>query len=121
MNKGKKLVFNKGKNNNTTLIYWLIISIAVVIGIYIRLKGLGKWPLAVDEYYIIQSAQNIIQHGLPQFTNGGYYDRGILMQYLIVPLLQLGIKPEFAGRIIPLLSNLVAIPALYLIAKKVGN
>ncbi len=106
---------------NNQFYYRVIIFIAVIIGIYIRLKGLGTWPLATDEYYIVQSAENILKHGLPQFPNGGYYDRGILLQYLIVPLLSLGVKPEFAGRIFPLLSNLLAIPAVYLITKRVGN
>ena len=117
----EKLRYNLKIKNDSTLLYWVIISIVVLIGIYIRLKGLGKWPLALDEYYIIQSAENILKNGLPQFINGGYYDRGIILQYLIAPLLSLGIKPELAGRIFPLLSNLIAIPALYLIAKKVGN
>ena len=107
--------------NKKSLLYWSIIFISVLLGIFIRLKGLGTWPLALDEYYIIQSVENILKHNLPQFINGGYYDRGILMQYMIAPLLILGIKPEFAGRIFPLISNLLAIPALYLIAKKVGN
>ena len=107
--------------NTNTIFYWSIILVAIIIGIIIRLKGLGRWPLTLDEYYIIQSAENILKYGLPKFINGGYYDRGILMQYMIVPLLGLGVKAEFAGRIIPLLSNLIAIPALYLIAKKVGN
>ena len=109
------------KNENNQFYYWVIVFIAVIIGIYIRLKGLGTWSLALDEYYIVQSVENILKHGLPQFPNGGYYDRGILMQYLIAPLLSLGVKPELAGRILPLLSNLIAIPALYLIAKRVGN
>ena len=107
--------------NNPSLPYWIVITIAVIIGIYIRLKGLGTWSLALDEYYIIQSVENILKYGLPQFENGGYYTRGILMQYLIAPLLALGVKAELAGRIFPVLSNLAAIPALYLIAKKVGN
>lgn len=107
--------------NNKTLIHGIIIIIAVIIGIIIRLKGLGKWPLTLDEYYIIQSVENILKYGLPKFAYAGYYVRGLLMQYMIAPLLEFGIKPEFAGRIIPLLSNLLAIPALYMIAKKIGN
>ncbi len=43
------------------------------------------------------------------------------MQYMIAPLLSLGIKPELAGRIFPLLANLAAFPAVYLIARKAGN
>ena len=106
---------------DSALLYWIIISLSLIIGIYIRLKGLGTWPLALDEYYIVQSAENILRFDLPKFISGGYYDRGILMQYMIATLLSFGVKPEFAGRILPLLSNLIAIPALYLIAKKLGN
>ena len=113
--------YNLNVKNYSVLLYWSVISIAVLIGIYIRLKGLGTWPLALDEYYLIQSVENILKFGLPQFVSGGYYDRGILLQYMIAPLLSLGVKAEFAGRIFPLLSNLIAIPALYLIAKKVSN
>ena len=116
-----KLLNNINIKNNPTVFYWLLISIAVIIGIYIRLKGLGTWPLALDEYYIIKASENILEHGLPQFINGGYYERGLLMQYLIAPLLAFGVKAEFAGRIITVIANLVAIPALYLIAKRIGN
>src|SRR3989339_299228 len=117
----KKIMSNMNIKNNPLLPYWIVISIAVLSGAFVRIKGLGTWPLALDEYYIIQSAENILKYGLPQFENGGYYVRGILMQYMIAPLLAMGVKAELAGRIFPLISNLLAIPALYLISKKVGN
>ena len=107
--------------SNQSIIYWSILSTVVALGVLIRFKGLSTWPLAVDEYYIIKSTENILLHGLPQFPNGGYYERGLLMQYLIAPLLALGIKAEFAGRLFSVLSNIAAIPAVYLIAYKVGN
>ena len=91
------------------------------MGIFIRLKGLGTWSLTLDEYYIVKSAENILKHGLPQFPNGGYYERGILLQYMIASLLAFGVKAELSGRIFPLITNLLAIPAIYLIAKRVGN
>lgn len=115
------MTFSLNTKNNTTSFYWIIISISVIIGIYIRLKGLGTWSLTLDEYYIIKSSENILKYGLPQFPNGGYYERGILLQYMIAPLLALGVKAELAGRIFPLITNLLAIPAIYLIAKRVGN
>src|SRR3990167_3104002 len=100
-----KSLNNINIKNNPAVFYWSLISIAVIIGIYIRLKGLGTWPLALDEYYIIKSSENILKYGLPQFPNGGYYERGLIMQYLIAPLLALDIKPEFAGRIFSVVSN----------------
>ena len=63
--------------------YYIIILVSVFLGAIIRLNGLGDWTLALDEYYIIASSENILKHGLPQFPNGGYYSRGILLQYLI--------------------------------------
>lgn len=111
--------FKKLKNSN--FIYWSVIFVAVIIGTIIRLKGLGKWSLALDEYYIVKSAENILKYGLPQFPQGGYYDRGILLQYFISILLTLGIKAELAARILPVLANLITIPPTYLIAKRIGN
>ncbi|NWF90109.1 MAG: hypothetical protein HXY50_11700 [Ignavibacteriaceae bacterium] len=98
-----------------------MMAVLIAAGVFFRFKGLGSNTLALDEYYIIKAADNILQFGLPKFINGGYYERGILMQYLIAPLLAIGIQPEFAGRIIPVLSNLLAFPALYLISKRIGN
>ncbi len=109
------------KENQLSKIYWLVITIVVSLGIYIRFKGLGTWPLALDEYYLVKSSENILKYGLPQFPNGGYYFRGVLLQYLIAPLLSIGISAEFAGRFFSLISNLLALPAIFLIAKKVSN
>ncbi len=107
---------NKKNNFNTFLL-----AIAVIIGFYFRLKSLGKWPFALDEYYIIRSVQNIFKYGLPQFDAGGYYPRGILYQYIIAALWSAGLKAEFAARIIPVLTNLAAFPALYKLSKKVSG
>ena len=92
-------------------IYWIIIIIAVLLGTIIRFKGLGTWNLALDEYYIIKSSENILKYGLPQFPDGGYYSRGIILQYLIAALISFGIKVEFAGRFFSVVANLLTIPA----------
>ena len=34
-------------------------------GVLARFIGLGRWPLAIDEYYFAQSVQNILHFGLP--------------------------------------------------------
>jgi len=106
---------------STPIIYWIIIIISIIIGLIIRLKGLGKWPLALDEYYIVKSAGYILKHGLPQFPNGGYYSRGIFIQYLIAGLMSLGVKAEFAGRIFSVISYLIALPPLIMLSKKLGG
>ena len=111
----------KPKITKTQSYLLLLISIIFLIGAWFRFKGLGKWPFALDEYYIIKSVQNILINGFPQFDFGGYYNRGILYQYMIALLMLTGIKAEFASRLIPVILNLLAIPALFKITKKISN
>lgn len=109
------------ENTISPSILWAVMIISVLIGTIIRFKGLGTWPLALDEYYIIKSTEYILEHGLPQFPNGGFYIRGILLQYMIAPLISIGINAELAGRLYTVIANLITIPPIYLIAKRVGN
>ncbi|MBI9070036.1 MAG: glycosyltransferase family 39 protein [Melioribacteraceae bacterium] len=97
----------------------LSVLLITIIASIIRFNGLGKWSLAVDEFYITRSIENILEFGIPQFQSGGYYNRGIVYQYLTSLLMLGGIKAEFAVRLIPVLSNIAAIPAIYLLAKKI--
>ena len=103
------------------IVLWFLLSIVIVAGLYFRLKGLGKWPLALDEYYLVKSSENIIKHGLPMWDLGGYYSRGIIQQYITALLLLAGIKMELASRIIPLVANICSIPVLYIFAKKLSG
>lgn len=101
--------------------YILLLSLVVIAGIIVRMKGLGKWPLAIDEYYIVKSVENILYSGIPEWPNGGFYLRGLLYQYIVAVLLLFGIKVEFAVRIIPVLSNILIIPPLYVLTKKISG
>ena len=61
----------------------LVILIIVFTGILVRLVGLGTHPFSIDEYYLFKSINLIIEKGLPEFLCGGYYVRGILLQYIL--------------------------------------
>jgi hypothetical protein len=100
---------------------WLLLAIAVLIGALARFYHLGQAPFSVDEYYLSQSVANVLRHGAPAFDCGGYYTRGLLLQYLCAGLQHLGLSPEFAPRLIAALSSIAAIPAAYLIARRVGG
>ncbi len=94
---------------------------ALLIGIYARFKGLGKWPLGVDEYYTARSVQNILRTGLPEYPCGGFYTRGLLPQYLAA-LLQLGgLSAELSSRLIAAVSSLIALPAAFILARTIGG
>jgi len=75
-------------------------SAAVLFGIYARFKGLGTWPLGVDEFYISRSIDFVLHTGLPEFPCGGIYPRGILYQYIVAGLRSTGLTPELAGRLV---------------------
>lgn len=94
-------------------------SVALLAGVYGRFKGLGLWPLGVDEFYVSRSVDNILRSGLPGFPCGGYYTRGILYQYLVAGIRLLGSSPEFAGRLVASLASLAVLPAAFLLGKRV--
>src|SRR5580700_4713482 len=99
----------------------LIVGACVCAGVIVRFIGLGRWPLAIDEYYFAQSVQNILHFGLPHYACGGYYTRGLLLQYGAAALRLAGLSPELAPRTIAAVSSLVALPALFLIGRRVGG
>jgi hypothetical protein len=94
---------------------------ALLIGVYARFKGLGKWPFGVDEYYTARSVQNILRAGLPEYACGGFYTRGLLVQYLAALLQLLGLSAEFSIRLIAAVSSLVALPAAFLLGRRLGG
>lgn len=96
-------------------------ALLIFFGIFVRFVNLGKWPLAIDEYYFGKSILNILSHGLPEFPCGGYYTRGILQQYLTAPILALSSNPEWALRVVPVVFNVLGIPAVFLLGKRLGG
>ena len=95
--------------------FWAMVVIAIA-GICFRLKGLGKWSFTNDEYYLAQSVRYILDTGLPKFPCSGYYTRGLLYQYLMVPFIALGFKPELAFRLVPVMAHIIALPGLYILS-----
>ena len=42
---------------------------------------IGKWCLAVDEFFTATSIRKILDYGVPKFSIGRYYTRGLFYQY----------------------------------------
>lgn len=99
----------------------LIVAVSLCFGIYARFIGLGKWPLAIDEYYLAQSVQNVLHVGLPEYACGGFYTRGLLLQYSAALLQLAGLSPELAPRFIAAVSSLIALPAIYILGSRAGG
>lgn len=96
-------------------------GIAVVCGILARFTGLGSAPFAVDEYYLSQSIASVVRHGVPSFDCGGYYMRGLILQYLSAALQWGGLSAELAPRLVCAIASLVALPAAYLLGKRIHS
>lgn len=92
---------------------------ALVCGIQARFDGLGAWPFAVDEYYIARSVDNILRFGVPAYECGGFYTRGLPYQYAVAGLRLADLPPELAARLVTVLASLAALPAAYLIGRRV--
>lgn len=112
---------NTGERDLCMMALYAVTAAVVLAGVLFRFKGLGTSPFAVDEYYIATSVKSILEHGLPRFQGGGFYDRGILLQYLAAPLFMTGMSHELAFRLLTVLANLAAIPAVFLLARHIGG
>jgi hypothetical protein len=106
-------------NNRRT--YLILAAAAFVVGVFFRLWDLGGAPLAVDEYFFGTSILNIAEQGLPKFACAGYYTRGVLIQYLSLPLLSLGASLELTTRFWPAIASLLSIVAVWRIGLLAGG
>lgn len=113
--------YNASSRDHFVTGWYVLTGLALLAGAYVRLKGLGKSPFAVDEYFIATSVKNILDHGLPQFACGGYYVRGILLQYLVAPFFKYGSSDEFYFRLITVICNVLTVPGLYLLARRISG
>jgi predicted membrane-bound mannosyltransferase len=97
----------------------ITVALLLTIGaVSIRLPGLGKWCLTSDEFFLYKPVEYILQKGIPEFPGGGYYVRGLLLQYLITIPLAIFHNKEFALRLFPLIFGVLTIPLFYIFCRK---
>lgn len=93
----------------------------VLAGALARFWAIGRWPLAVDEYYIAESVRSILRTGIPELPCGGFYGRGLLLQYGAAALQLASVGPELAPRLIAAVSSLAALPAVYVLGRRLAG
>ena len=93
-------------DTGTRIFAGALLCVAACVGIVLRFVDLGIRPLAVDEYYFVQSVHSILEHGIPRFETGGYYMRGVLLQYTTAVSILLFGDTEFSYRLPCALANL---------------
>jgi hypothetical protein len=94
-----------------------ILLLAMVWGVFVRFNGLGSRPLAVDEYFSITAVRYVLDKGIPEFPTGGYYMRGLPLQYLQAGSVLLFGDNEFAHRLPAALCSVLALVFVFLYAR----
>lgn len=97
-----------------------------IVALLLRLPGLGRFGLTSDEYYFLQSILFILDDGVPGFPGGGYYVRGILLQYLsAIPVAMAGgagastaTGLEGAARVLPAILGSATCGLSYLLGRR---
>jgi hypothetical protein len=94
-----------------------IVLLAMGWGLFVRFDGLGSSPLVEDEYLSVTSVQYIVQKGVPEFPTGGYYLRGLPLQYIEAGSVLLFGDNEFAHRLPAALFGVLTLALLLLYAR----
>ena len=98
-----------------------ITILTVLFGLFVRLHGLGEWPLSVDEYYLTKSVLSILHNGLPGYECGGYYKRGLLQLYVSAIAVATMANTELAMRIYPMMASIPVLWFVFLLGKRAGG
>ncbi|MBW2662029.1 MAG: glycosyltransferase family 39 protein [Deltaproteobacteria bacterium] len=97
------------------------VLVLTIVGLWIRITGLGERPLAQDEYYFVEAVHNILEFGVPRFPSGGYYFRGIPQQYLTALSIQLFGDGPFAYRLQSALFSVGTLVMAYFLGRQFLN
>ncbi|MBI2870626.1 MAG: glycosyltransferase family 39 protein [Candidatus Omnitrophica bacterium] len=98
---------------------WTICLVAALtlVGLALRLRGLGNLGFWGDEAYQALAVEGILKHGYPLLPSGAVYLRALPFQYLqAVSAFVFGLN-EFALRFPGVLFGAAVIPAIYLLGR----
>lgn len=102
--------------------YSSIIIMLIIIGFGIRLYHLGELSLWWDEFVVMEQTNNILTYGIPgNPLTHGYYWRGAVYHYLVIPFIKLFGTNEFGYRFLGVLAGVGIIITTYLILKKINK
>ncbi len=96
----------------------LLLVGAVVAGLFARWYDLGSRPLAVDEYYTVRSVEFILERGVPEFATGGYYVRGLPLQYIMAAVAGIFGENEWSYRLPSVIFSLISVVLAYFYARR---
>ncbi|MFH1314546.1 MAG: glycosyltransferase family 39 protein [Candidatus Eisenbacteria bacterium] len=93
--------------------YGVMLALIMLMGAYLRLKGLGTEGYHSDESSSLTPIMGIIKTGLPEYPSGVYYTRGPAYHYLAAVFIKVLGLTRFTGRLSSALFGILTIPLLY--------
>jgi hypothetical protein len=109
----------KGERSPIARALWLALAAcAVGVGTWARVQILDGRQWTTDEYYFLRSVGFVLDAGIPEFPTGGYYVRGLGLQYLTAALWSLTGESTAAARSLSMLFGLGSIALGYVYARR---
>jgi len=102
------------KKNKTEFI---ILTVILLFALFLRLWSLGSAPLWVDESISANTAQAILEKGIPEFDSGYIDERAYTFHYIQAFFLLFGIN-DFTVRLVSVLFGLLTILLAFFIGKE---
>lgn len=99
----------------------LFILIALAVGLWGRTYELGSRQVAEDATYLVTSINYILEKGIPEYPNGGFYTRCIGLQYLIAGVVKATANELLYYRIPIVLFGLASIFFTFLYARRLSS
>jgi len=96
----------------------IVLAGGVFLGVFARIDALGDRPLNEDEYYFVKSVESILENGIPNFPSGGYYRRGLPIQYLTAASILTFGENEFAYRFPVLVFSFASIFLFFVYSRR---
>jgi hypothetical protein len=93
--------------------YAVMLTLTILVGAYLRFKGLGVEGYHSDESSSLTPILGIIKTGLPEYPSGVYYTRGPAYHYLAAVFIKVLGLSRFTGRFSSALFGVLTIPLLY--------
>jgi len=104
--------------NRPYLVWFLLIAVTAA-GFWLRWLYVRDVSFFVDEYLTVRAAGRILAQGVPLLPSGNFYSHGLLVSYLVAPLLGLGATQPWLLRLPVLLLSTAAIPLLYWTGRRI--
>ena len=112
------LVYKNGIDLQYKKVHYWLLALIIILGLFVRLWGLGNVSLHGDEETTSMAALSVIETGLPYMPSGMFYPRAILQSYIIAASVWLFGISEWSLRFPSVLAGSLGILVAFYLGKR---